>query len=389
MAGPTLTAAGFTIQTVDEIAAETLSALRANASEPGLLAAPGSPLGTIIASLAERERLLQELGQSVWSAVSVDASGVSLDRTGQPFGITRTAATQSTVTIPVTNTSGAPITITAGSQLENSDTGDQFAVVTAVTIGAAVTSSIDAQAIIAGSVPVVASTTWAWITAGYSAVTFGSNTAGVQGSDDETDAQMRARWLVSLANPGAGTLPSILAALLSLDGMTAARVLENTSGSLGITTPEIVSTLPGHSFVALTRGTATSAAIAAAIWATKPVGIASFGATSATVTDSQGIDHTVYWQASTADAVAVVVTVTGSDASYDAAITAAITAYFDDLDLGADIIAFRIGCAVLDAAGPNATLVATDIAGGGAGVDYAVYWNQYGSLSGAPTINHI
>jgi hypothetical protein len=379
VAGPTLTAAGFTIQTVDEIAAETLSALRANASEPGLLAAPGSPLGTIIASLAERERLLQELGQSVWSAVSVDASGVSLDRTGQPFGVTRTAATQSTVTIPVTNTSGAPITITAGSQLENSDTGDQFAVVTAVTIGAAVTSSIDAQAIIAGSVPVVAATTWAWITAGYSAVTFGSN----------TDAQMRARWLVSLANPGAGTLPSILAALLSLDGMTAARVLENTSGSLGITTPEIVSTLPGHSFVALTRSTATSAAIAAAIWATKPVGIASFGANSATVTDSQGIAHTVYWQASTADAVAVVVTVTGSDASYDAAITAAITAYFDDLDLGADIIAFRIGCAVLDAAGPNATLVATDIAGGGAGVDYAVAWNQYGSLSGAPTINHI
>lgn len=389
MAGPTLTAAGLTIQTIDEIVAETLAALRVNASEPGLLAEPGSALGSILLTNAERERLLQELAQAVYSAFSIDASGTSLDRVGIAFGISRKAATQSTVTVPVTNGGGGPVTISAGSQLENSDTGDQFSVLAAVTIGAGLSDNISCRAIVAGSVPVPATITWAWITAGYGAVTFGNNAAGVQGSDAETNAEMRTRWLISLANPGAGTLDSIVAALAGVDGMDSVRAFENTSSATGITSPETVSALPGHSFVALTRGSATSANIAAAIWQTKPAGIASYGSTSAAVVDDYGVSHTVYWEAATANATTVTVTVTGSSSSYDAAITDAIEAYFEALDISDDVIAQRVACAVLDAAGDDATLVSVVLDALGANADKTIAWNKYATLSGAPTINHI
>lgn len=389
MAGPTLTAAGLAIQTIDEILIETLTALRINASEPGLLAEAGSPLGSLLLTYATRERLLQELGQAVYTAVSIDAAGTSLDRTGQPFGITRTAATQSLVTVPVTNGGGGAITITVGSQLENSDTGDQFSVLAALTLAPAVSGSLSSQAIIAGAVPVPASITWAWLTAGYSAVTFGANGAGTQGSESETDAQMRARWLVSLANPGAGTVDSIQAALEGLDGMTAVRVYENTSNVTGITSPEIISTLPPKSFAALVLGTATTADIASAIWQTKDEGIESFGATSSTVVDSQGVTQTVYWQVAAANATAVAVTITGSSASFDVAIAAAIAAYFTGAQLGGDVIAQRLACDVLDASGTGATLVSVTLDALGANADKTIAWNAYATLSGAPTINHI
>lgn len=388
MAGPTLTAAGLTIQSVDAILAEVLSELRANASEPGLLAEPGTPLGSLLLTVADRERLVQELAQALYTAFSLDASGTSLDRIAAAFGISRKSATQSTVSIPVTNGGGIGIVIAIGSQVENSDTGDQFSVTAELTLAPAASGSLSVQAIESGAVPVPAAINWAWITAGLSAVTFGPSTAGTQGSAAETDAELRARWLVSLANPGAGTVDAIYAALIGLDGMTECRVYENTAGTTGITSPEVISSLPGHSFVAVVRGTATSAAIAQAIHDTKPAGIQSFGGTSGTVTDSQGVTQTLYWQAASADSTDVELNITGSSASYNTAITAAVDAYFDALALGGDVIAQRVACEALDASGPNTTLVSVTLDALAANTDKAIAWNQY-ATRGSITINHI
>lgn len=388
MAGPTLTAAGLTIQSIDAILAEVLSELRANASKPGLLAEPGTPLGSLLLTVADRERLVQELAQALYTAFSIDASGTSLDRIAAAFGIARKSATQSTVSIPVTNGGGAGIVIALGSQVENSDTGDQFSVTAELTLAPAASGTLTVQAIEAGAVPVPAAIAWAWISAGLGAVTFGVNTAGVQGSAAETDAQMRARWLVSLANPGAGPVDAIYAALIGLDGMTECRVYENTTSATGITSPEVISSLPGHSFVAVVRGTATSAAIAQAIHDTKPAGIRSFGATSATVTDAQGVSQTIYWQAAVANNTDVTLNITGSDASYDTAITAAVDAYFAALALGGDVIAQRVACEALDASGPDTTLVSVTLDALAANADKSIAWNEYASRNNI-TINHI
>lgn len=388
MAGPVLTASGLTIQTAAEILAEWLGQLRANASQPGLLAEPGTPLGVIGQTIADRERSLQEALQALYTSFGLDASGVSLDRVAQAFGLTRNTATRSTVVVPVTNTSGGPITITLGSQLRNTSTSDQFETTAALTLGAGATDNLSVQANVAGAIPVPSGITWGWITSGYSAVTFGANAAGAQGVAAETDAELRARWLVSYAVAGAGTMDAILTSMLALPGITDARVYENTTLSVGITTPEPISLLPAKSIVVVCYGTATSSDIAQAIWGVKPAGIETWGSSTGTATDSQGVAHSVDYEAASATTCNVVLTVTGSSADYDTAITAAVTALFTALTLGDDVIAQRIECAALDASGPDTTLVLSNTNTAGDGVDVAIDWNRYAALNSV-TINHV
>jgi len=385
----TLTASGLTIQTIAEILAEALDAERTNASLPGLLAEPGSALGTINQTIADRERSLQEAIQAVYTSFSIDASGAALDRVAQAFGLARLGATHSIVTVPVTNTSGAPITITLGSQLRNTSTGDQFETTAELTLGAGATDNLECRATVAGAVPVPATITWGWITSGYTAVTFGNNAAGTQGTEAETDAELRSRWLVSYAVAGAGTIDSLVTALRALDGVTDARVYENTSLSVGITTPEIISLLPAKAFVAVVLGTATADQIAQAIWDHKPLGIEAWGSSNGTATDVNGATHTVDYEAPSAVACSIVVDITGSSGDYDAAINAALVALFAALTLGEDVINQRALCAVLDASGPDTTLVQVNINGLGVGVDQSVAWNEYAIFGGSATINHV
>ena len=187
---------------------------------------------------------------------------------------------------------------------------------------------------------------------------------------------------------GAGTVDSLVTALRALDGTTDARVFENTSLVLGITSPEVISTLPAKSFVAVILTTATASDIVSEIWDHKPIGIESFGSSSATVTDSQGVTQTVNYQAAASLTANVVLTITGSDASYDTATDAAVAALIESLRIGDDLNAQRLECAVLDASADSTTLVAADINGLGSGVDLSVAWNQYATV-GTITTNHV
>jgi len=237
-------------------------------------------------------------------------------------------------------------------------------------------------------VSVPAGITWAWITSGYSAVTFGSNAEGTQGTVAETDAQLRSRWLVSYAVSGAGTVDSMITAVLALAGTTAGRVYENTALTLGITSPVIISSLPAKSFVVALVTTATAAQIASTIWDHKPIGIESWGSSSGTVVDAQGVTQTVYYEPATALTANIVLTVTGSSVAYDAAITAAIVTLFAALTIGDSVIAQRVECAALDASGPDTVLVEANINAAGNGVDLTGIWNKYPS-QGTFTINHV
>lgn len=388
MAGPVLTSSGLVIQTAAEVLAEWLGQLRANASQPGLLAEPGTPLGVIGQTIADREVALQEAMQALYTSFGLDASGVALDRLAQAFGLIRSAATHSIVTVPVTNTSGGPLTITLGSQLRNTATSDQFESTAALTLAAGATDNLSVQANESGAVPVPATISWGWITSGYTAITFGANAAGTQGEAAETDAELRARWLVSYAVAGAGTMDAIGTAMLALAGITDARVYENATNAVGITTPETISLLPAKSIVVVCYGTATSTEIAQTIWDNKPAGIEAWGTSTGTATDAQGVTHSIDYEAASSTTCDVVLTVTGSSADYDTAMTAAVTAYFDDLTLGEDVIAQRIECAALDESGPDTILVESNTNTLGNGVDVTIAWNHYADLNSV-TINHI
>ncbi len=113
------------------------------------------------------------------------------------------------------------------------------------------------------------------------------------GDDVETDAELRIRRDNSLGTNAAGTLPAIRTALLELDEIEAAFVIENDQDI-------VVSGRPPKSFEAVVEqaGGATDddvdTLVAESIFDTKPAGIQAFGNdVTKIVVDSQGFDHTI------------------------------------------------------------------------------------------------
>jgi len=108
-----------------------------------------------------------------------------------------------------------------------------------------------------------------------------------KGKEAETDAEFRARRTIALSGLGAATIDAIRGAILSVDGVSTARVFENNEA---ITDP--VSGRPPHSVEVLVLGGADQD-ILQTIFDKKSAGIESHGGVSGSVEDSQGNFHTL------------------------------------------------------------------------------------------------
>lgn len=103
----------------------------------------------------------------------------------------------------------------------------------------------------------------------------------------ETDEQLRARQAISVRMAGTATVPAIQAALLEVEGVTDADVIENTS------TTSDTEGRPGKSYeVVVTGGVSTD--IAQTIFNTKPAGIQTYGDFRNIVTFG-GTDYEVFF----------------------------------------------------------------------------------------------
>jgi hypothetical protein len=98
---------------------------------------------------------------------------------------------------------------------------------------------------------------------------------------NETDAQLRLRRIEELGGAGATTEAALRAALSAASGVLIARVISNR-------TMVTINSRPAKSVEVLALG-GTDAALAQIIWDNLPAGIESYGTTSTTVTDSEGI----------------------------------------------------------------------------------------------------
>lgn len=356
MAGPTLSAAGLSIQDLATIRQELAADVRAKTGISTLLVDDdSSPLGQLLGVLAERESLIQELLADVYlSAYVVSATGAALDVAVAKAGITRQAATYSYVDIAVLNPNppaGGPLTVPAGALIELS-TGERWGAVAGGAVADGATETMRFTAIESGATAAPIGSTWSWVTSfvGSSELTLANPAAAVMGSDVETDAALRIRYFQSLAQPGAGTVAAVLANVLALPSVVQARVYENDTNALGISSPESIPTLPAHNLLVVARGTYTDAEIAAAIFAAKPAGIDTFGTDSDTVTDDEGVPHVISWRPAEALVCTLVLTITGSSADYNDAVKAAVVAYTDSLGMGDDVSHVRVVAAVLSAA---------------------------------------
>lgn len=113
-----------------------------------------------------------------------------------------------------------------------------------------------------------------------------NNVAANVGRLAESDTALRQRWNGSLYARSVAMVDSIAAALLTLNGVTVARVYENDSDSTD------AEGRPPHSIEAVVAG-GDADEIGAVIWQKKAAGIDTFGSQSVAVTDSQGFNHTI------------------------------------------------------------------------------------------------
>ena len=379
-----LGANGLQIQTADEIKADLVSGFQSAFGNTIQADNPNAVVGEIVALLAVELLKFQEGLDGVYQSGYLDgAPGVNLDRLVQLLGMTRNAATQTTVVVAIANAGGAPVPVPLGALVQATSSGEVFAVVAAVVSPAFGSVAAQLRAVNTGPIAVAIATTWAIVTpfAGSPFLTITNAVVGVPGTDEETDADLRLRALFSAHLPGKGTVQSIRAAIADLDGVTEVQVFENTGLLPGIVTPVAIAAIPGKSFVTVVQG-GVAADIAELIFAQKPAGILSWGATTINVLDDQGFLHPISFEPATALTIFVDLTVTNGSAAFEAAIKAAVVAYVASLTVGQKVVASKLLAAAVDAAGEldDCTALIDIVSPPVASGNLLVPWNQYADL---------
>lgn len=394
MPGPTFGPSGLQIQTATEIQTEISNYLQA-AFGASLQSLNGTTVvGQLVSALAQVLSSYQEGIDYAYQASTLDgAEGVNLDRLVQNLGLTRNIATGTTVTIHMANSSVGAVVIPQGAIITLGATGALFGVINATVAPPLGAVDVPVVALVTGPLEVAANqTTWAITTAfvGSNFLTLTNPAAGLTGTAQETDGELRVRTLQSAHLPGNATVDSIRAAIADLDGVTQVRVFENTKDAAGITTPVNIPLLSGHSFTAVVRGSAPSSTIGPIIYAQKAAGIGTYGDTSYTVTDADGFSTVVKYETAAPSTIFVAATITGVSSSFKATIQAAVAAYIGTtatagLGMGSTIIAIALDAIIYDATKVNGVSTCTGITGLAFDTanppintaNLAVAWNEY------------
>lgn len=339
-----ITDAGFNRKRADTILEEINADMKSVFGE-NLNVEPESPDGQVNGILAESFANLWELAEYAYNAFNPSgATGATLANLVQLNSINKLEATFSTIAdVTLGGTPGA--VIPAGSLMSTSDTASQFATDEEVTLNGVGVGVVNATAVLPG--PIAANTaTLINIDTPVSGWTlcFNNNSA-VEGTNQETDAELRARRERSVAIDAQSIADSISAAVGDVDGVIEHRLIEND------TTETDTNGIPARSFQVIVVG-GLDADIAQAIYSKKTIGIPSFGTTSVEVTDSQGYPKTIRFTRATEVEIFVEVDLT-TNSNYpfdgDDQIKQAIVDYSNgdlvegrDFSLGDDVIYSRM-----------------------------------------------
>lgn len=335
---PGLSSTGFEKPSFAEIQASVEADLKASlGTSINLLST--SVFAAIVRTMSERYDDLWQAALDLYNGLDPDtAQGVLLGYLVALQGLTKNAATKSTVTLTVDL--DATTTLTVGRLVSNPTTGVQFITTAEVTSTTAGSYSVAAEATVTGPVAALAGSLTQIDTpvTGWNSVTNALD--AVAGSDVESDAALRLRRVEALAAPGSGTPEGARSDLAALSGVSSVSILENTTGTTD------GNGLPPYSFEAILDedGSLTDDQLAQAIYDTsKPLGTPTHGTDSGTATDTEGNTHTINFT-KVADVNAYVdVTFTTNDdypVDGDTQVAAAIAAFV--LDAGQTLFASKI-----------------------------------------------
>lgn len=240
-------------------------------------------LGKLIRNYAWDEASLWELAEDVYNSAFVNAAeGQDLDSVGQYLTISRRPAQRSMGILTIFGASGT--VIPKGFRV-STDSGKVFETIEEVTI---VDKKIDVKiaSIGRGKDTNVLKNTLTKIVnpiLGVISVTNAEDTSG--GADIETDKEFRERYKKSYSKAGGSTVPALTSALLDIDSVIDAEVIENT-------TMEEVNGIPPKAFECFVFG-GKEGDIIDAIFRNKSAGIEAHGKIVKEVTDSKGRVHKI------------------------------------------------------------------------------------------------
>lgn len=278
-----------------------------------------------------------QLAMNVYRSSYPDtAEGVCLDYVAQIHGAQRVRAAKSTVTIRFVGTTSGTV-VPVGTVVSHNVTGVRF-----VTTASGATAyngilgiyfvSLAAESEDYGPIEASAATLTV-IETPVSGINTCTNIADAElGALEETDEEFRIRRVEELRRQGASVASAIRSDLLQVPGVTAAKVFLNKTDATNS------DGLPPHSFEAVVLG-GEADDVRQCILESEPAGIQSYGTTSGTVVDSEGVNQTVRFSYADEEPVYVDIEVVTDSLTYDGddALKAAIAEVGDELAVQAFI----------------------------------------------------
>lgn len=277
-------------------------------------------LGKLSAICADRIAAIADASQALYDSFSVaSAVGASLDSLALLVGVARRAASRGTATITLTGTSGTVIPDGSVIVGGGDDGLTRWITQSSVTLSGG-TGSVLVQCEDAGVIEADAAaiSNIATPVSGWTAAT--NADPADAGLARETDAELRARRLLSLQVAGSRSLNAIRGRLLACDGVEAAVAVDNQTAASAVV--EGISIDPFSIGIVLHPNTLTAtqqAAVAAVIYAHAAGGRKTCGAVEYDVTDTTGYTQTVRWGWATDQPVVVAVVVTRYRPGYELA----------------------------------------------------------------------
>ncbi|MCF1586709.1 baseplate J/gp47 family protein [Klebsiella pneumoniae] len=296
---------------------------------------PDSKDGQMVALVALAIHDANNTAISVYRSFSpATALGDALTSNVKINGITRRAATNSTVDLLLTGTVGT--TITNGSVRDtNSVVWNLPATVVigsdGTVVATATCANSGAVAAVAGSVNGINTPTRGW-----ASVT--NPLAATVGVAAETDAELRVRQSQSVALASLTPFDAVDGAIANVEGVTRHKLFENdreVTDSNG---------LPPHSISAIVEG-GDATEIANTIRSVKGQGVSTYGTTAVIVTDKYGNPYTIRFSRPIDVPVYVSITLkalTGYSSEVGDEIKAAVASYINSLAIGDSVLLSRV-----------------------------------------------
>ena len=288
----TLTAAGLTIATTDEIATDLVAALKTIYGNDINLAS-NSPDGQMVGIYSQADSDALDLLVDIYNSFDIDSAyGTSLQKRVAINGMTIKAGTYTTT--PVNVTSDRALTLygldqTAVAPYKVRDPNTVWTLVSTYAFGAADTQALVFRAADLGLITPLPNTITIQATpiVGITAVNNPTIAGAVLGQSEETDVELRIRHAKSFKLAATSPADAVEAALLAVGSVTDALVVENRTGGT-------VNGTDAHTIWPIVVGGA-DADIAAAIYAKASPGVGLRGAVTLAVLRPNGQLSTMAW----------------------------------------------------------------------------------------------